>query len=164
MKILGKFTFIKMKKNCFILGLLLCLSGFFLHAQAQDHKSSRQERYEKIQNYKISFLTGKLNLSPEQAQKFWPLYNQYEEQRNKMRHQTRISREDKLATIPEQELREKLQERLTAQQAILDLEKQYMDRFLKVITARQLAMLYRGEEEFPRILLEKFHSEKKPDQ
>jgi hypothetical protein len=51
---------------------------------------------------------------------------------------------------------------------MLDLDKQYMDRFLKVITARQLAMLYRSEEDFPRILLEKLHSdrhsEKKPEQ
>jgi hypothetical protein len=157
-----------MKKNCFKLLMLLWLSGPFLGLQAQDNKETRQERFQKIQNYKISFLTGKLDLTSEQAQKFWPLYNQYDEERNKLRHKTRISRGDKLATVPDQELLDKLNHRLTAQQSLLDLDKIYMDRFLKVITPRQLAVLYRSEDEFPRILLEKLHSErhseKKPTQ
>jgi hypothetical protein len=152
-----------MKKNCFKIGMLLWLCGSFLSLQAQDSKQSRQERFEKIQNYKISFLTSKLDLSTEQAQKFWPLYNQYEEERNKLRHQTRITKGEKLATVPEQEIREKLKARLAAQQSLLDLDKLYMDRFLRVITARQLAVLYRSEEEFPRILLEKLHSERHSD-
>lgn len=143
--------------------MLLWLCGSFLSLQAQDTKQSRQDRYEKIQNYKISFLTSKLDLSTEQAQKFWPLYNQYEAERNKLRHQTRITKGEKLAAVPEQEIREKLRARLAAQQNLLDLDKLYMDRFLRVITARQLAMLYRSEEEFPRILLEKLHSERHSD-
>ena len=163
MKIWREFIFIEMKKNCFKLLMLLWLSGPFLGLQAQDNRESRQERFQKIQNYKISFLTGRLDLSTEQAQKFWPLYNQYDEERNKLRHKTRISRGDKLAAIPDQELRDKLKDRLAAQQSLLELDKLYMDRFLKVITARQLAVLYRSEEEFPRILLEKLHSERHSD-
>jgi LTXXQ motif family protein len=169
MKIWAKFIFIKMRKHYLKLLLLVWLCGSFLSLQAQDNRpQSRQERHQQIQNYKISFLTGKLDLSPEQAQKFWPLYNQYDAERHKMRRQTRLFRDDKLATIPEQELRQKLNERLAVQQSMLDLDKAYMDRFLKVITARQLAVLYRSEEEFPRILLEKLHadrhSERKPNQ
>jgi Spy/CpxP family protein refolding chaperone len=153
-----------MKTNYFKLWLLVWLCGSFLSLQAQDNpQQERQERFQKIQNYKISYLTGKLNLSPEQAQKFWPLYNQYEGERHKLRRQTRIFRDDKLATVPEQELREKLNIRLAMQQNMLDLDKQYMDRFLKVITVRQLAVLYRSEEEFPRLLLEKLHAERHPE-
>jgi hypothetical protein len=152
---------IKMKKNSFKLLLLIWLSGSFLSLQAQDNRQqARKERFQQIQHYKISFLTSKLDLSPDQAQKFWPLYNQYDGERNKLRHQTRISRDDKLAAISDQELRDKLNTRLAVQQSMLDLDKAYMDRFLKVITVRQLAVLYRSEEEFPRILLEKLHAEK----
>lgn len=153
--------FIKMKKNCFKLFLLTWLCGSFLSLQAQDNRQqARQERFQQIRNYKISFLTSKLDLSPEQAQKFWPLYNQYESERHKLHRQTRIFRDDKLAGIPEQELRDKLNDRLTAQQSMVDLDKVYMDRFLKVISVRQMAVLYRSEEEFPRILLEKLHAER----
>jgi hypothetical protein len=150
-----------MRKNNFKLLLLVWLCGSFLSVQAQDNRQqTRQERHQQIRNYKISFLTGKLDLSPEQAEKFWPLYNQYDAERNKLRRQTRLYRDDKLATVSEQELREKLNERLSVQQHMLDLDKTYMDRFLKVITARQLAVLYRSEEDFPRILLEKLHADR----
>src|SRR5215207_7964270 len=153
-----------MKKNCFKLLMLLCFSGSFLSLQAQDNRDQgRRERFQQIQNYKISFLTGKLNLSTDQAQKFWPLYNQYDAERNKLRHQSHISRDEKLSALSDQELRDKLNTRLTAQQSILNLDKAYMDRFLKVISPRQLAVLYRSEEEFPRILLEKLHAERYSD-
>lgn len=143
--------------------MLLWLSGLALSTQAQDSRQSHQERFQKIQNYKISFLTGKLDLSPEQAQKFWPLYNQYNGERHKLRHQCRLFHDSKLATVPEKEIHEKLKERLEAQQNMVELDKQYMERFLKVISARQVAILYRSEEEFPRILLEKLHSERHQD-
>lgn len=141
--------------------MLVGLSGSIMAVQAQDNRQQdRQERFKQIQNYKISYLTSKLDLSPEQAQKFWPVYNQYDAERNKMRHLTRIARPEKTASLSEQELREKLLTRLAVQQDMLDLEKAYMDRFLKVINVRQLAILYRSEEEFPRILLEKLHGDK----
>ena len=141
--------------------MLLWLSGTCVALQAQDkHQQDREEHFKRIRNYKITYLTSKLDLSPEQAQKFWPVYNQYDAERNKMHHKTRISRPDKLAALSEQDLREKLITRLEVKQNMLDLEKTYMDRFLKVITARQLAILYRAEDEFPRVLLQKLDDDK----
>lgn len=37
---------------------------------------------EKLNNYKIGFFTKKLNLTSEEAEKFWPVYNDYQGQRN----------------------------------------------------------------------------------
>jgi hypothetical protein len=37
---------------------------------------------EKLNNYKIGFFTKKLNLNSEEAEKFWPVYNEYQSQRN----------------------------------------------------------------------------------
>ncbi|MGV3505356.1 MAG: Spy/CpxP family protein refolding chaperone [Adhaeribacter sp.] len=153
-----------MRKNFFKLLMLFWLSGTCVALQAQDkHQQDREEHFKKIRNYKITYLTSKLDLSPEQAQKFWPVYNQYDAERNKMHYKTRISRPEKLAAMSEQDLREKLLTRLEVQQNMLDLDKTYMDRFLKVISARQLAILYRAEDEFPRVLLEKLRAEKQKD-
>jgi hypothetical protein len=33
---------------------------------------------EKIQTLKIAFITQKLQLTPDEAEKFWPIYNQYD--------------------------------------------------------------------------------------
>ena len=37
---------------------------------------------EKLNNYKIGFFTKRLNLTSEEAEKFWPVYNEYQGQKN----------------------------------------------------------------------------------
>jgi hypothetical protein len=39
---------------------------------------------EKLNNYKIGFFTKKLDLTSEEAVKFWPVYNEYQTQRNSL--------------------------------------------------------------------------------
>ena len=51
--------------------MLGCFSGI----KAQDGDKTRAE---KIEALKIAFITQKLQLTTDEAQKFWPVYNQYE--------------------------------------------------------------------------------------
>ena len=44
--------------------------------------SAQNPNLEKLNNYKIGFFTKKLNLTSEEAEKFWPIYNDYQSQRN----------------------------------------------------------------------------------
>ena len=44
--------------------------------------SAQNTNLEKLNNYKIGFFTKKLNLTSEEAEKFWPIYNDYQSQRN----------------------------------------------------------------------------------
>jgi Spy/CpxP family protein refolding chaperone len=78
-----------MKKLTFIFTLLLFLTAGKGALQAQDHHSHHsppsKERLQNIQNAKIAFITEKISLTPEQSQKFWPLYNQLETERNNLR-------------------------------------------------------------------------------
>jgi hypothetical protein len=39
---------------------------------------------EKLNNYKIGFFTKRLNLTSEEAEKFWPVYNEYQVQKNQI--------------------------------------------------------------------------------
>lgn len=59
-------------KRLFIL-LLACLT---LSLNAQEKKENRQEQIEQIESQKIAFFTAELELTPEEAQLFWPVYNQ----------------------------------------------------------------------------------------
>jgi hypothetical protein len=63
-----------MKKILFFLSILLL--GPALKSEAQT------TNLEKLNNYKIGFFTKKLDLSSEEAEKFWPVYNDYQSQRN----------------------------------------------------------------------------------
>jgi len=63
-----------MKKIVVILFIMLMFP--FLRSSAQN------PNLEKLNNYKIGFFTKKLNLTSEEAEKFWPVYNDYQSQRN----------------------------------------------------------------------------------
>ena len=46
--------------------------------------SAQNTNQEKLNNYKIGFFTKRLNLTSEEAEKFWPVYNEYQVQRNQI--------------------------------------------------------------------------------
>ena len=143
--------------------IICCLPGLEVSAQQRreltsEQQQARQDRMQKIQNAKIAYLTEKLNLEPEQAQKFWPVYNQYEKEKTALRHQLRVFRDENLEAMSEQEIREGLNKRLEIKQNEITLEKKYMNNFLKVINSRQLAILYRSEKEFTQVLLKKLNT------
>ena len=70
-----------MKKLTF-LAILLALTGLI---QAQ---TKPQGDPQKVEALKISFITNKLNLTPEEAKLFWPIYNQYEDEKKALRKTT----------------------------------------------------------------------------
>lgn len=59
-------------KKCFLI-----ISLFFIHiyicvAQTQSNGSTN-----KIEDIKVAYMTKELSLTPEESQKFWPIYNNY---------------------------------------------------------------------------------------
>lgn len=144
----------KKLKLVFILLLFITLSS--LTGQAQDrHSPPSKERLQNIQNAKIAYITEKISLTPEQSQKFWPIYNQLETERNALRDKSRSLRFENIDAMSDAEIRTALNSRINWRQEELDLDKQYMDKFTRVISVRQLAALYRSEREFTKVLLQK---------
>jgi hypothetical protein len=67
-----------MKKYLLIISLLL---GFTIAGMSQDEDKKDGGRIEAL---KIAYLTRKLNLTTEEAQKFWPVYNKYADELRKV--------------------------------------------------------------------------------
>ena len=59
---------------------------------AQNHKMDKKR--EKIEVQKIAFITKQLDLTPEEAQKFWPVYNQLSDARKQLHEQHKENRKD----------------------------------------------------------------------
>ena len=157
-----------MKLKILIFTVFLVFTTVLAQAQAQRgsrnrNDPQRQERMEKIKNAKIAYLTDKLQLTTEQAQKFWPLYNTYEADRRQAHMRPRIMKEANLEVMSDTQLRDAINEMHTVRQNELNVEKQYVDKFLKVISVKQLATLYRSEREFTRVLLKKLDNQRSPE-
>ena len=90
-----------------------------------------------------------MNLSKETEQKFLPLYNTYSDEVLALKR--KIKELDK-SNIDAQT---KINKRQQYKEDILNVEKRYKEKFLKIITPQQLEEMHKGEDEFRKVLLEK---------
>ncbi|WP_205502590.1 hypothetical protein [Rufibacter psychrotolerans] len=146
-----------------ILFLFLILLGTASAAQAQKKETpeERKARMEKIETAKIAFITDKVKFTTEQAQRFWPVYKEHESRKNELRQKSRSIRDVNLSNLTDEQIQDKLESRLALRQRELDLDKEYMDRYLRIISARQLATFYRADREFTKLLLERLQTASK---
>lgn len=114
--------------------------------------------HQKIENAKIGLITNRLNLTPEQSQQFWPVYNEFDDRKKEIRKQMRkLIVETNTLTTPDEKILTNLKETLNLQQKEVDLEREYMNKFLKVINVRQLAELYKAEQMFTQMLIQRLN-------
>ena len=144
----------EMKK--FIIVLLLVFTGTFLMAQSK-------EALEKIESARIALITERLELTPEQAEKFWPLYREYSEKRKELRQEfvearQSVDRKD----MTEEESKMLLNKGLELKERQLSIDRTYADRLTRVISTQQLLQLRKAEDDFRRMLLERL--ERRRDQ
>jgi hypothetical protein len=113
-----------------------------------------QQKKEKIEAQKVAFMTQKLNLTPEESQKFWPVYDQYEAQKetiNKTHHQQ--SKGYKNAELTDLQADSLITAEIQSEQSLLDLKKEYIPKFKEVLPASKVAKIPEAERQFKEMLL-----------
>ncbi len=140
-------------KNLLLYTLLL-IGSFAASGQEPDKQDPKN--LEKINAARIALISEKLKLTPAQAEKFWPVYREFTEQRMALRKQYREAERTQDVTKPKPDRdQELLKLGMMLKQQNLDLEKNCSERLLKVISAQQLLTLPKAEEEFRRMLLQR---------
>jgi hypothetical protein len=71
---MNNYEFEAMKRG--VIALVIMLMLFVIKSAAQN------PNFEKLNAYKIGFFTKRLNLTSAEAEKFWPVYNEYQKQKN----------------------------------------------------------------------------------
>ena len=75
--------------------LLMSLIAITTISMAQSKRMMKDgDRKEEIEAMKVGFLTKRLSLSPEEAKTFWPVYDQYQNELNKIREARRSEIKD----------------------------------------------------------------------
>lgn len=117
---------------------------------------------EKVEQAKIAFLTRKLDLSPEEGQSFWPLYNELEEKLQPLREKRlrlMLPDEAENESPSDERIRARVMAELNLREKQAQLRKTYFSRFEEALGTRKAAQYYRAEIEFNLHLmrrLEKF--------
>lgn len=124
----------------FLLTAMIFLGGFStVWAQDVLPDDDDGKKMEKIQALYVAYITKQLNLSPDEAQKFWPVHAEFERE---------------LKTVPAN------MPELERQQKMLDIKKRYQDRFTKVLGSGRTDNFFRKDVEFRRKLAEHYRNMK----
>ena len=117
-----------------------------------------QEKKEKIKALKVAFLTEKLSLTPDEAQVFWPVYNEYEAKKEAEQNAFRdkyILHKINFHEMSDEEAEEVIDAHIIHMQRMLDIEKTYNVKFKEALPVKKVLMLFKAENEFKKILLER---------
>ena len=127
---------------------------------------NREDWKQKMMNEKIAFLTTELNITPEEGQVFWPVYNKVNQEKDAaMRNVFKAYRNLAKATeegVKGKELEKLLKDYLNAQQAQREVEEESAEKFMKVLSTEKTAKLYLAEEGFRRRQIHKLHHGNNP--
>ncbi len=121
------------------------------------------DRLQEVKAQRSAYLTQKMGLTPEEAQRFWPVYNQYDMEKEALRTERRDAMHSMRADkdLTDAEAAGHIERALASQQRELDLRKRYSAEFIKVIGARKTLELNRAERDFNRELLRRMRD--RPD-
>ncbi|MEQ9303391.1 MAG: hypothetical protein RJQ14_05695 [Marinoscillum sp.] len=122
--------------------------------------SQTPETLEKLEAAKIALITERLELTPDQAERFWPIYRQFAEEQRTLRTEfqdLRKSYDPQKAS--EQENQKMLEQGMSIKERQLELEKSYTQRMQEVITTRQIMSLRKAEADFKDMLIKRIRQQ-----
>ena len=113
----------------------ISIAGF---ASAQEDLPS-EKRQQDIEALKVAFISKELELTPDEAQKFWPVYNQYAKELK--------------ATIKDDA------DVLDRDEKVLNLRKRYRDQFTKVLGQQRMNRIFNAEGRFRQLLIKSMRNQ-----
>jgi hypothetical protein len=128
--------------------------------QAQTKQTAIKDN---LQQQKISFFTGKLQLTPDESAKFWPVYNDYQNRRDKItrdRNTLLQYYEANKANMTEAEANEIIVKYIAFQQEETRLLVSYTTKFQEFLPAKKVIRIYIVELDFKKWLLENLRQNK----
>lgn len=147
-------------KTKFILPIL-----FFLVSSlsfSQDFK----ERREKVKALKVAYITEQLELTSEEAQKFWPIYNAFDDNQSELRHEKMRAilnrfQPDNVDKLSEKEASTLLIQMEKIEEDLFNLRKKFIKDLQGVISAKKIIKLKKAEEDFNRELLKQMREKRR---
>lgn len=143
-----------------ILFILLCT---ITNVAAQDKKEGR----EKVRSLKVAYITEQLNLTADEAEKFWPIYNDYDLKQSELRYKTRsqmrkaIKQSGEIDALSENEAKKLISSKLNNDKKIYELQKNFLLKVEKIISYKKIIKLQIAEIDFTRKLMKKYKRKRK---
>ena len=129
---------------------ILMVSVLSTLAQAQVDPERREAR---LAAFRAEVFTRVLNLTPEEAQGFWPVYNEYADKREQAQQELRPGKQ--LDQMSDAEVEDQIKRHFEMKQREIELEREAYQKLRKVLPLRKIAKLPMAEREFRESLVKK---------
>lgn len=134
--------------------LVLLLLGLFINSYAQESKK------EQIKAAKVAFITNELDLSPTEAEKFWPIFNAFDDKQREIRRSKfkgfRDRKEIDFSKISEKEAATIVTEMEKNEEDLYLLRKKLITSLKGILPSVKILKLKKAEDEFSRKLLRQY--------
>lgn len=144
--------------------VLILMTVFTVSLSAQRAEMS-EERKEKMEAMKVAYITKKLDLNTEEAQKFWPVYNELQKKRKALRVQSKQNHKEikeKWDTVSDKDIELLVEKEFELKAKGLALEKQYHEKMKETVELKKLVRLYEAEKQFKREMIQTLRKKKEP--
>ncbi|MBC7399410.1 MAG: hypothetical protein H7289_05640 [Mucilaginibacter sp.] len=154
----------KLFKHVFFVLVISCISysaysqnlRMQLRERKFENKVARAQNpgMRKVQVVKEAFLNQQLALTRAQAERFWPIYRQYQNELFEVRRLKRLNNSDAQANGAEQ-----VKKDLDYDAQLVDIKKHYNEEFMKILPPEKISQLIKSEREFNDELVRKLHEQ-----
>lgn len=123
--------------------------------RAQEDREKAPD-FEKFNAMRIAFITERVELTSAEAEKFWPVYNDYQKMKKEIRDKRQANHKyfmDNAAVISDKEAEDLLAQYMQLQKQENDLDIEYNEKFREVLSAKKVFRLYMAEMHFKSYLL-----------
>ncbi len=145
-----------MKKILSILFLFICLVTY----------SQDDGKHERIKALKVPFITEELELTPAEAEKFWPIYNSYDKRMHDLRERERDLFKEKFSNsgsrnkLSESQAQNLINKYNSIQKEKYQLESELLKELTQKLPASKMVFLPEVERNFGRKLWEEYKKRK----
>lgn len=144
--------------------LPLLIALISLNVIAQDGPIIRKKK-EQIKALKVAFITNELALTSDEATKFWPLFNAFEEKQQEIKKQKLkgyLKRVDdgSFDNLSEKEATTMLSQMESTEDELYQLKKKFISNLKGIISPIKILKLKKAEENFNRKLLQQYRDRK----
>lgn len=122
-----------------------------------------KERREKIKAFKIGYLTEKLSLTPAEATAFWPVYNEFQEKKQKLRKEGKgvKKQRENIEGLSDAEIEKIVDEKMKRKERMLVLEKEFHVKVKGILPIKKVYLLGKAERDFKRVMMKRMQKRKK---
>jgi hypothetical protein len=130
--------------TCFI--LISFIGSSFAQSQSKD------SRFQQIEAAKVAYISKQLELTPAEAQKFFPIYNEYRKEMYQITHNKKGDQSN---------FKHKQGNELEFDSKVLACKKKYRERFATVIPVSKASRFFEVEREFREQLFKELKNRNK---